>query len=286
MGKALIVGGGVAGPVDAIALQHAGIDGVIYEAHPQIAGEVRSYLTVANNGLDALGAIGAEQPVLEAGFPTPTNVLLSGGGRRLGRVSNGGRLADGTAAHTIKQARLYQALHQQASDRGVRVAFGKRLVDAQAAPDGGVIATFQDGTTAAGALLVGADGVHSASRALIDPAAPAGRYVGLVNFGGYTPARRRRRTGIWHMSFGRRAFFGYVTDPAGGTVWFANVPRPRPAGRNARPPPPSGGGSSCWSCSPQTTARPPTSSPPAGWSSPVTTPTTCPGCRPGSGARW
>jgi 2-polyprenyl-6-methoxyphenol hydroxylase-like FAD-dependent oxidoreductase len=28
------------------------------------------------------------------------------------------------------------------------------------------------------------------------------------------------------MIFGRRAFFGYVVDPAGGTVWFANVPRP------------------------------------------------------------
>ena len=28
------------------------------------------------------------------------------------------------------------------------------------------------------------------------------------------------------MIFGRRAFFGYVADPAGGTVWFANVPRP------------------------------------------------------------
>ena len=30
----------------------------------------------------------------------------------------------------------------------------------------------------------------------------------------------------WHMIFGRRVFFGYVVDPDGGTVWFANVPRP------------------------------------------------------------
>src|SRR5260370_19560764 len=27
------------------------------------------------------------------------------------------------------------------------------------------------------------------------------------------------------MIFGRRAFFGYLVDPAGGAVWFANVPR-------------------------------------------------------------
>jgi len=147
-------------------------------------------------------------------------------------VSNGGRLADGTAAHTIKRARLYRALHQQASDRGIQVEYGKRLVDAQPTPDGGVLATFQDGTQVAGGLLVGADGVHSTTRALIDPAAPAGRYVGLVNFGGYTPdSAGGAEPGIWHMIFGRRAFFGYVVDPAGGTVWFANVPR----GQTSRP---------------------------------------------------
>ena len=90
-----------------------------------------------------------------------------------------------------------------------------------------MLATLRGRHQAAGALLVGADGVHSATRRLIDPAAPAGRYVGLVNFGGYTPSRRTAEPGVWHMIFGRRAFFGYVVDPAGGTVWFANVPAPR-----------------------------------------------------------
>jgi 2-polyprenyl-6-methoxyphenol hydroxylase-like FAD-dependent oxidoreductase len=229
MGKAVIVGGGVAGLVAAMALQRAGIEAVVYEAHVPTGGEVGSYLTVASNGLDALGAIGADGPVRAAGFPTPTNLLLSSGGRRLGRVSNGGRLADGTAAHTIKRARLYRVLHQQAADRGVRVVVGKRLVDAEPTRDGGVLATFEDGTKAAGGLLVGADGVHSTTRRLLDPAAPAGRYVGLVNFGGYTPQAAGAGTGEpggWQMIFGRRAFFGWVVDPAGGTVWFANVPRP------------------------------------------------------------
>ena len=50
-----------------------------------------------------------------------------------------------------------------------------------------MVATFEDGTQATGDLLVGADGVHSATRRLLDPAAPAPRYVGLANFGGYTP---------------------------------------------------------------------------------------------------
>jgi FAD-dependent urate hydroxylase len=227
MTRALIIGGGVAGPVAAMALQRAGIDAVVYEAHaPTTEEEVGSYLTVATNGIDALRAIGADRPVLDAGFPTPTNVLLSGTGRRLGAVSNGGRLPDGTTAHTIKRARLYRTLHQQAADRGVKVEVGKRLIDAAPTPDGGVLARFDDGSRAAGDVLIGADGIHSTTRRLIDPAAPEGRYVGLVNFGGYThEAAPGAEPGTWHMIFGRRAFFGYVVDPAGGTVWFANVPR-------------------------------------------------------------
>jgi 2-polyprenyl-6-methoxyphenol hydroxylase-like FAD-dependent oxidoreductase len=164
--------------------------------------------------------------VLAAGFPTPTNVLLSGGGRRLGVVSNGGRLADGTVSHTIRRARLYRALHDEASARGIRTEHGKRLVGAEVHAGGGVTAVFEDGTRDTGDLLVGADGVHSVTRRLLDPAAPAGRYVGLVNFGGYTPQAATGEPGGWQMIFGRRAFFGWVVDPAGGTVWFANVPRP------------------------------------------------------------
>jgi FAD-dependent urate hydroxylase len=227
MTKALIIGGGVAGPVAAMALQRADIEAVLYEAYQQPTEEVGSYLTVATNGIDALRAVGADTPVLAAGFPTPTNVLWSGTGRRLGSVSNGGRLEDGTTSHTIKRARLYRTLHQQAATRGVHIQGGKRLRDVEATPDGGVLARFNDGTRAAGEVLIGADGIHSTTRHLIDPVAPAPRYVGLVNFGGYTPkAAPDAEPGAWNMIFGRRAFFGYVVDPAGGTVWFANVPRP------------------------------------------------------------
>jgi FAD-dependent urate hydroxylase len=237
MVKVLIAGGGVAGPVTAMALQRAGIDAVVYEAYTPSGEEVGSYLGLASNGLDALRAIDADKPVLAAGFPTPTNVLLSGTGRRLGAVSNGGRLADGTVSHTIKRPRLYRALHEEAAGRGIRFEYGRRLVGAEATADG-VVAAFDDGTRATGDLLVGADGIHSTVRRIIDPAAPGGRYVGLVNFGGYTPGAAGVAPGAWHMIFGRRAFFGYVDDLDGGTVWFANVPRPAvtPAERAATTP--------------------------------------------------
>ena len=183
MRKVLIAGGGVAGPVTAMALQRAGIDAVVYEAH--VPGEAGSYLTVATNGLDALRAIDADRPVLAEGFPTPTNVLLSGGGRRLGAVSNGGRLADGTVSHTVKRARLYRALHEAAA-RGVRIEYGRRLVGAEATAGGGRHLRRRHPGRRGPAR-------RRRRRPLGDPQAdrpraPDGRYVGLVNFGGYTPA--------------------------------------------------------------------------------------------------
>jgi FAD-dependent urate hydroxylase len=165
--------------------------------------------------------------VLAAGFPTPTNLLLSSGGRRLGAVSNGGRLPDGTVSHTIKRARLYQGLLREASGRGVAVEYHKRLVQASSTPGGGVLAQFDDGSQAGGDVLIGADGVPSTTRRVIDPAAPGGRYVGLVNFGGYTTgAPEGAAPGVWHMIFGKRAFFGYVLDDARN-----RLVRQRPEGR-------------------------------------------------------
>jgi FAD-dependent urate hydroxylase len=222
MTRALIIGGGVCGPVTAMALQRAGVASVVYETRAYTAADVGSYLTVASNGLAALRAIGAEEPVMAAGFPTNVTVLSSGSGKRLGRVAIGS--SRGLASHTLKRAHLHRALHRAAADRGIPFEFDKRLIAAEATASG-VVARFDDGTSASGDLLIGCDGVHSVTRRLVDADAPAPRYVGLLNFGGYTPGLAAAEPGTWHMIFGRHAFFGYASDLGGGTAWFANVPR-------------------------------------------------------------
>jgi 2-polyprenyl-6-methoxyphenol hydroxylase-like FAD-dependent oxidoreductase len=222
--KVLVVGAGVCGPVAAMALQQAGIDAVVCEARGPAA-DGGSYLTVATNGLDALRAVGVDELVSQAGFPTDRTVMFSGNGRRLGSVPIGSTRANRPVSRTIKRSHLHEILTAEAARRHVPIAFGKRLVDAQATDDGRVFAAFADGTRERADLVVGCDGVHSVVRRLIDPGAPAPRYVGLLNFGGYTPRMAVGEPAAWHMIFGARAFFGYVPDGDGGTVWFANVPR-------------------------------------------------------------
>jgi FAD-dependent urate hydroxylase len=227
--KALIIGGGIAGPVTAMALQRAGIDSVVYEAYDSSAGlDAGAFLTVAVNGLDALRSLDAHEPVLAAGLPTRDIEFFSGTGRRLGEVPIGGTLPDGTVSHTIKRADLYRVLHDEATRRGIRIVHNRRLVDAETTPDGGVVARFEDGTEAAGDLLIGADGIHSRTRRIIDPAAPEPRYTGLGNIGGFTrDASVDTRPGIYVMVFGKRAFFGYTVSPSGEIWWFANPPSAR-----------------------------------------------------------
>jgi FAD-dependent urate hydroxylase len=227
--KALIIGGGIAGPVTAMALQRAGIAPVVYEAYDKSAGlDAGAFLTVAVNGLDALRTLDAHEPVLDAGFSTRNIEFFSGTGKRLGEVPTGGALPDGTVAHTIKRADLYRVLHEEVVRRGVRIEHGKRLVDAETTPDGGVVARFEDGSRAAGDLLIGADGIHSRTRRIIDPAAPEPRYTGLGNIGGFTrDASVDTRPGIYVMVWGKRAFFGYTVSPSGEIWWFANPPSAR-----------------------------------------------------------
>ena len=60
---ALVVGGGIAGPVAATALLKAGIDATVYEAYPGPAGGIGGGLALAPNGLAALDLIGADDAV-------------------------------------------------------------------------------------------------------------------------------------------------------------------------------------------------------------------------------
>jgi FAD-dependent urate hydroxylase len=224
--KALIVGGGVAGPVAAMALQRAGIDSVIYEAHAGGADDAGAFLTFASNGLDALRAIEAHNLVMDKGFPTPRMEIQSGTGKHLGVVPNGGMLSDGTVSQTLKRADLYRGLRDEALRRSAHIEYGKRLVDAGITPDGDVVAWFEDGTEAEGDLLIGADGIHSRTRRIIDPAAPGARYIPVLNIGGYASNLRvPAEPGTFRMIFGKRAFFGYAVHPSGEIWWFANPPR-------------------------------------------------------------
>jgi len=221
---ALIIGAGIAGPVTAMALQKAGIHARLFEGRSPDASELGSWLTLQANGIDALRAVDAHRLVADIGFPTTSMRFTSGTGKVLGTVVNGAPTPDGVTSQMVARAELYQALRNEAVRRGADISYDQHLVAATTTP-AGVTATFADGSTATGDLLIGADGIRSTVRTIIDPSAPAARYVPVLNVGGFVPGLD---TGTpadqFQMTFGSRCFFGYTSTPDGGTVWFANPP--------------------------------------------------------------
>ncbi|WP_409493405.1 FAD-dependent oxidoreductase [Amycolatopsis sp. cmx-11-12] len=232
MAKVLVAGGGIAGTITAIALHETGHEPVIHEAYDRTAEGVGAFLTLAVNGLDALAPLGLKDLVKDLGFDTPRIKMSLGNGREVGDFPLGGALPDGTLSQTVLRSDLYVALRDEAVRRGIEVRYGKRLADARETSDG-VLATFEDGSSSEGDLLVGADGLRSRVREIIDPRAPSPRYVPLLNTGGLAAGLRLGdEPGVMHMTFGKRLFFAHVVHPDGGVWWFANVPRkhePTPA---------------------------------------------------------
>ncbi|OKJ98303.1 FAD-dependent oxidoreductase [Amycolatopsis sp. CB00013] len=227
MAKVLIAGGGIAGTITAIALHETGHEPVIHEAYDRTAEGVGAFLTLAVNGLDALAPLGLKSLVKGLGFDTPRIKMHLGDGRELADFALGGQLDDDTVSQTVLRSELYIGLRDEAVRRGIEIRYGKRLADARETRDG-VLATFEDGSSAEGDLLIGADGLRSRVRTIIDPKAPSPRYVPLLNTGGLAEGLRLDdEPGVMHMTFGKRLFFAHVVHPDGGVWWFANVPRKR-----------------------------------------------------------
>lgn len=219
--SALVIGGGIAGPVTATALRRAGIEATVYDAYPAPSEGIGGALALAPNGLAALRIVGAEDAVRAASIPI-TGAAMSIGGSRVAMP----QLEDLPPMHMIQRGDLHRALQESAAAWGVRFEWGKRLAGVDERPDG-VSASFADGTTATADVLIGADGVRSTVRGLVDPNAPAAGYTGLLGLEGRADVDLPLEPGTLTFAYGTRAYYLYWTLPGGGVRWGANLPSRR-----------------------------------------------------------
>jgi 2-polyprenyl-6-methoxyphenol hydroxylase-like FAD-dependent oxidoreductase len=217
---ALVIGGGIAGPVVAAALLKAGIQATVYEAYPTLTEGIGGGLALAPNGLAALGVIGADDAVRALATPAAGTVMAVGQNTR--RLPS---LADLEPLQIVGRGDLHRVLHDRAVEAGVRFEYGKRLVAADEDPNS-VTGRFEDGSTATADVLVGADGVRSTVRTLIDPKAPAAGYTGLLGFQGYLDASSDLdpEPGVMTFAFGKRAYYLFWKMADGRVTWGANLP--------------------------------------------------------------
>jgi len=215
--RAVVVGGGVAGSASAIALARIGADVTVYEAYEDPAGPVGSYVSLAVNGLRALDALGCLPPVQAAGFPVARQRMWSGRGKLLGDVARGRRPEDPLLSVTIMRADLVTRLRAAALEAGATIVAGRRL-------DGPA-----DDRAADADLIVGADGIWSATRRALAPTAPGPAYAGLYSVSGTSRAvpDGLARDGF-NWIFARHGVFIYLPAPDGTVWWTAQVSASEP----------------------------------------------------------
>ncbi|MEV0666205.1 FAD-dependent oxidoreductase [Actinomadura luteofluorescens] len=224
--RVIVIGGGVAGAAGAVALRRIGAEVTVYEAYADPAGRVGSFLSLAANGLRGLDALGCLETVGRAGFTVPRQRLWAETGKLLGDMPRGRPAGDTLMSVTLMRGRLVEALRGEAVRAGARLVTGQRLVDA--VTEGPTVrAEFDSGLTAEADLLVGADGIWSATRRILDPASAEPRYAGLYSASGVARGVDVE-PGTFNMVFGRNGAFIYLATPDGAVWWAAQVASPRP----------------------------------------------------------
>jgi 2-polyprenyl-6-methoxyphenol hydroxylase-like FAD-dependent oxidoreductase len=226
--KALIIGGGIAGPVAAILLKRAGIDVAVYEAWPYSTG-IGGGLQIAPNGMHVLAELGLADEVIRRGSIAESFDFYSKSGAKLGSIHRNMKERFGQPAANMHRAILNEVLVDMAWCTGVELYFDKRLARIEDRADQPIVAHFTDGSSAEGDFLIGADGVHSAVRQHV-PDGPKPFDMGLLSFGGFIPLSLLDDAAIGpriQATFGQSGFFGYgycSPDPENGAMWWSTLP--------------------------------------------------------------
>lgn len=224
--RVAIAGAGIGGLALALALKRSGFEPVVYERRS--AGQLHSegaFLSLAPNGLNALRVLGLMEPVLAAGLVTRGIELFNERGKRLALMDYASyALRFGAPSVTVERGALGGVLLGAALAESIELRLGQPIVavgedDASVTVNGCAGQRYD--------LLVGCDGLRSRVRRLLFPDLPQPRYTGLVGTGGAVDVPEVAPTGgLMRMTFGTRAFFGYLKQPGGPVLWFNTYPAP------------------------------------------------------------
>ncbi len=201
----LIIGAGLGGLVTAIALARAGLPVAVFEAAGTLK-ETGAGLTLGRGAQHVFRDLGLQADVAARACPAGSLPFLHWRSARLlmGAPDPGDGTPDDGASDIVRhiyRADLQAVLLDHAARLGIAVHTGKRLIGLEQ-ETASVTAHFADGSRADGTLLVGADGVRSAVRALLHPG-DAPRFTGHVAYRFLVP----RAAAAPFMGQGRSAIF-------------------------------------------------------------------------------
>ena len=232
----IIAGGGIGGLTTALTLDQIGVRCVVLEAvremHPLGVG-----INLQPNAVRELYDLGFRESDLDrVGLPAEEWALVGLNGNDIYSELRGLKAGYRWPQFAVHRGHFHVLLHdkvvQRMGERAVRL--GSRVTGYRKEAGGGVTVFIEhaDGATSEmrGALLIGADGIHSAVRAEMHPAQPPIHWGGAVMWRGTTLAKPIR-TGASFVGLGtdnHRIVFYPISprDPETGMAtinWIAEV---------------------------------------------------------------
>jgi len=189
--KIIIIGGGIGGLAAALALLKRGIDVEVYEQAPELK-EAGAGIQIGANGTRVLFALGLEQALSDVCVRPSARELRHW---RTGETWNWFDLGEssekrfGTPHLMLHRGDLQAALIDAVKSlKPDAIVLNKTCITVSQTGTRAE-ARFQDGTSAAAPLLIGADGIHSTVRAtLFGPGKP--EFTGCVAWRGLIPMER------------------------------------------------------------------------------------------------
>ncbi len=164
-GRVLVVGAGIAGLATARALKSRGVGADVVERRPEPPGPGFG-LNLPGNAVRALERLGVAGPVSDAGVPVVRREYRSSSGRLLFEVEEAEFWSGIARSVCVRHGTVLEALGQ-----GIEVRRGVACDRVRVEGDA-VSVALSDGSEEVYDFVVGADGVHSAVRSEVTPAAP------------------------------------------------------------------------------------------------------------------
>lgn len=189
--RVIIAGGGIGGLAAALTLHQIGVPCVVYEA----AREMRPLgvgINLQPNAVRELLDLGITEADLDGvGLPAKEWALVGLNGNDIYAEPRGKAAGYRWPQYAVHRGRFHMLLHARVVERlrADAVQLGRRVTSYRKT-SGGVTATLEhaDGGSSevSGALLIGADGIHSAVRAQMHPNQPPIHWGGAVMWRGTT----------------------------------------------------------------------------------------------------
>lgn len=220
-GHAVVAGAGIAGLASALGLAREGWRVTVLERAPEL-GEVGAGVALARNGIASLQALGFEDAAIEEiGVPTRAGGTFDQRGRPILAIAPD---VEGVTMRGVHRPRLHGALLDRVRAAGVEVVTGAEVTGIVPGTPGGADAVVMaDRAEHRADLVVAADGVHSAVRAVLAPR-PAPIYSGYSSW--RAVLQHELDPSVLTQYWGPHAEFGTMPVGHGLTYWYGYVKLP------------------------------------------------------------